>query len=76
MKTIKKFLFDKAQYRLEDGQGNAVLLVVDYKKGRFDLVDVILGNVGIGDLRNKAGLVARSLIKRKRGINFSANIKL
>lgn len=76
MKAIKRFLFDKAQYRLEDGWGNVILLVVDYKNGHFDLVNVAFGNMGIGDLRNEAGLVAHSLIKRKRGVNFSGNIKL
>ena len=76
MKVIKRFLFDKAQYRLEDGWGNTILLAVDYKNGRFDLVNVTLGNIGIGDLRDEAGRVAHSLIKKKRGVNFSDNIKV
>ena len=76
MKAIKKFLFDKAQYRLEDDGGNVVLLAVDYENGRFDLLDVAFVDLGMRELKDEACLMARSLIKRKRGVNFSDNIKL
>lgn len=69
-------MFDRARYRLEDDSGNIVFLEIDYKNGRFNLVDVNTNDSTMGILKSEASLVASSLIKRKQGVNFSDNIKL
>ena len=67
---IKTFYFESAKYRVGDGGGNEVILAVDYRDGKYK----VFGRSPV--LGQQAGLVAKSLIRRKRNVNFSDNIKV
>ena len=67
---IKTFYFENAKYRVGDGGGSEVILAVDYRNGKYK----VLGRSPV--LKQQASFVAESLIKRKRNVNFSDNIKV
>jgi hypothetical protein len=70
-KHIKSFLFDKAQYRVGDENGNELLMKVDYKNGKYALVDLEFSNEKMKSLKREAGEIATDLIKRKSKVNFA-----
>ena len=74
MKSINKFMFDKARYRLGDDSGNEIFVAIDYKMGNFRLIELRNVDEKMKKLKNEEGLVARDLLKRKRNVNFSDKI--
>jgi len=67
----KSFLFDKAQYILSDGNGNKLLLLVDYKKNNHSSVPIKENGGGYLELQKEARRVARDLLLRKSKTNFA-----
>ena len=61
---------------MADRGGNKILLDVDYENGRFALSKKTRGEGDISRLKREIELVAENLINRKRGVNFSDNIKI
>lgn len=71
IKIIKKFVLDKASYKLEDNSGNRLLMRIDYWDGNFELKDEMVLNDKIIMLKNKASRIARKLLVKKHKINFA-----
>jgi RNA 3'-terminal phosphate cyclase len=69
LKTIKKFEFDSAHYRLDDGNGDAVTLNVDYKNNQYRISAA--GEPGNQAFRQEIAEVAADLLSRKHGVNFA-----
>lgn len=70
MHKITKFYFQQAKYIAGDDLGNEVVMELDYKNNRYKIR-------GKGQqLLKETRLVAKSLLKRKSGVNLFANIKL
>lgn len=76
MSTISKFYFDKAKYYLADVDGNQVFMAIDYKGGKFKVIEVNLVNKNMRLLKNQAQNIAANLILRKRNVNFSDTIRV
>ena len=77
MKYIKKFYFDRAKYRVGDGRGNEVFMVIDYKNGRFKLVELEAADrKSMISFITIVNMVAVGLIKKKQNVNFSDRIEL
>ncbi len=68
MVKIARFYFDNATYRVADENDNEVLLMVDYKNNRFELVEQ---EARAKDFVEKVGLIAVDLLKKKHGVNFA-----
>ncbi len=76
MSTITKFYLDKAKYYLADVDGNQVFMIIDYKDGKFKVVDVRLVNkANMKLLKNQVQEIASDLIQKKHDVNFSVKIK-
>lgn len=73
-KYIKKFIFDKAQYYVGDGNGNEVLLKINYynKTYRLHTKTKITDQKFENDLKG----IAEELLERKHGKNFASNVSL
>ena len=67
----KSFIFDKAQYVLRDGNGNSILLKVDFKNNKFGYKTKKKNGGGYGVLKKEAEGIAKELLKRKHGKNFA-----
>ena len=65
--TMKKFIFNKAEYLIEDTPG-AVLLRVDYYHNSYEIEQQ--SNNMSEELIQKIHKIAKSLLKRKHGVNF------
>ncbi|MEK7091339.1 MAG: hypothetical protein AAB887_02425 [Patescibacteria group bacterium] len=77
MKYIKKFYFDRAKYRVGDGQGNEVFMGIDYKNGRFKLTELeVVDRQSMRSFITMVNMVAEGLIKKKQNVNFSDRIEL
>lgn len=70
---IKGFFFHSAEYQLDDGAEDAVVLVIDYKNNSFAVKD----KVGAKNIkfRQEIESLARSLLQRKHGVNRAGLIK-
>lgn len=62
---LKSFIFDKAQYKVIDAQGNEGLLKVDYKNNSYKIVGKIekISHQELTDF-------AETILQRKHGVNF------
>lgn len=69
LKFIKKFILGQAQYLVGDGNGEEVLLKIDYEKNKFSILDT--GKKNNKNLQNEARKVAEELLERKHGVNFA-----
>lgn len=74
LKYIKKFIFAFAEYYLSDGEGDKVILKVDYKKNDY-LVEYT-GKTINQNFRSEVNQIAQTLLKRKSGVNRAKTIKL
>ena len=72
-RNINGFFFGKAEYRLEDGIGNILLMKINYKDNDYDLVVVENKGKGLNRFKNEARSVARDLLKKKSKVNFARN---
>jgi hypothetical protein len=68
---IKSFIFDKAKYRLSDGNGNQLLLTVDYRKNKYSYSVLKRNGVGYSEFQKEVEKTARDLLRRKSGTNFT-----
>lgn len=68
VKHITGFYFGYARYRLEDGQGDVVLLEIDYQNNKFKIVPK--SRLVNHKFRREAGKVAINLLGKKHGNNF------
>lgn len=81
LKTIKELMFGTADYHISDGNGDALVLHVDYKNGTYNLSN--LSNSRQGDtvspsnpeFRKEVSKLADDLLKRKHGVNFAKRIR-
>jgi hypothetical protein len=69
LKYTKGFFFDYAQYRVSDGNGNDVLLKVDYKNNNFTLESN--GNNKDNNFENEIRKFAKDMLAKKHGVNFA-----
>ncbi len=67
-KYIKKFIFNKAEYFVGDGNGEEIILSIDYFNNKFKVVEKTKSN---GDIKNEAEKIAKDLLKRKHKVNFA-----
>ena len=67
-KYIKKFVFDKAQYFVGDGNGNDAVLQIDYYSNTFEIKSK--QNID-QDFQFELEKKANDLLKRKHGKNFA-----
>lgn len=67
LKNLKEFIFDKAQYQVQDTKGNKGLLKVDYKNKQYSIEGRGLATESIQEL----ALFAQSILEKKHGINFA-----
>lgn len=65
-KYIKSFIFDIAQYLVEDGKGNSVLLQINYKDNSFNMQKTEKIDV---DFVQEIEEVAKRLLEKKHGVN-------
>jgi len=70
-KYIKSFLFQKAQYRLEDKLGNTVILTINYWEGEYEVKTLLFIDDSIDKLNDEATGIAQDLLKRKHKVNFA-----
>jgi hypothetical protein len=70
LQHIKSFIFDKAQYRITDGNGSRGLLVIDYYHNSYTLK----GENISPKLSQEAANLASDLLHRKHAVNFAADI--
>lgn len=73
LKNIKKFIFGFAQYHLSDGEGDEVLLKIDYKNNKYSLKNI--GEDFNEDFRKEIHEVAGDLLQRKHGVDFAKNVR-
>jgi hypothetical protein len=66
----KSFLFEKAQYVLGDGNGNKLMLTVDYKNNSYSDIFLKKNGGGYSEIQKEAEEIAKDLLKRKHKINF------
>ena len=66
----KSFVFDNAQYILSDGNGNKLLLSVDYIKNKHSNVVIKKNGGGHSEIQKEAEEITKDLLKRKHKINF------
>jgi phage tail tube protein FII len=69
LKTIKKFEFDSAHYRLDDDSGDSVMLEVDYKNNHYHIAGA--DQLANPAFRQEIAEVAADLLSRKHGVNFA-----
>lgn len=69
LKTIKQFYFGRADYRLGDGNGNEILMVLNYLDKKFRIETLKQNGKGLVKLKQEAKRVANDLLKRKSNIN-------
>lgn len=72
-KTISKFIFNKAQYFVSDGNGCEIVLEIDYFHNKF-LIKKLSGEV-VQDFDKEIKLIAQDLLKRKYRKNFAQKFK-
>lgn len=62
---LKSFMFDNAQYEIEDKFGNKGILKVNYKAKSYEIL-------GIKDIEayDELSLFAQTILDRKHGVNF------
>lgn len=65
--TIQKFIFNKAEYLIEDSRG-VVLLRIDYYNNQYKIKEQ--SEIITEELKQEVHEVARDLLKRKHGVNF------
>lgn len=73
LKYIKTFIFGFAQYHLSDGDGDDVILKINYKDNSFAIEEI--GNFVNLDFRKEIKELANSLLLRKHGINRAREIQ-
>lgn len=73
LKTTKQFTFGTAYYHAGDGQGDCVVLKVDYANNTFMLVPRT-GAQPNKTFREELGNFAQDLLKRKHGVNFAGRL--
>jgi len=71
MKHITKFFFDRAVYCVGDDRGNKILLIVNYTKNRYKLVELNTEGSSLAELKGYSAKVAKNLLLRKHNINFA-----
>lgn len=74
LKFIKSFLFDYAQYYLEDVKGDKIVLKINYKENNYS-VTRLEGDFH-GKFKKEVNALAKSLLGRKSGVNRANMIKL
>ncbi len=65
---IQKFIFQQAQYHLEDAE-SAILLKINYRDNTFEIQ--AQSEIVSESLKNEAEDVAHDLLSRKHGKNFA-----
>jgi hypothetical protein len=71
LKNVKKFIFDKAQYQIEDSLGNRGVLKVDYKSNKYQ-IKILSHSQNLEDTATaELHSLAADLLKRKHGVNFA-----
>lgn len=73
MQTITKFYFDRARYLVGDDSGNEVYLEMDYKNAKFEMQ---MSKSVNQQFLEKVEQVAKDLLVRKHGVNFSDRIQI
>lgn len=68
VQSISKFIFNKAEYLLEDDSGS-LLLKIDYFHNSFEIEQQTATITKA--LSNEAKRIADDLLSRKHGINFA-----
>jgi hypothetical protein len=74
LKFIKSFVFDFAQYYLEDESGNRIVLKINYKENNYNVYG--LDKAYSREFGKEVNELAKSLLGRKSGINRAKAIKL
>jgi len=74
LKFIKSFVFDFAQYYLEDASGDKIVLKINYKENNYSVIR-IEGDFK-GKFKTEVDELAKSLLGRKSGVNRASMIKL
>ena len=72
-KNINGFYFGKAEYRIEDGGGNILIIDVNYKENKYRLKVQKANNGNMLTLKKEARLIAKDLLTRKSKVNFAGN---
>lgn len=70
-KYIKKFIISYADYVLGDEDGNILFMKVDYEKRSFQIKIGKKNGEQSQLIKKEAEQIAKDLLKRKSGINFS-----
>ena len=73
LKNIKMFIFSSAEYHLGDGNGDEVLLKIDYKNNKYSLKNK--GKIQNANFRREINVVARDLLLRKHGVDFAKKVR-
>jgi len=73
LKNIKMFIFSSAEYHLGDGNGDEVLLKIDYKNNKYSLKNK--GKIQNANFRREIDVVARGLLLRKHGVDFAKKVR-
>jgi len=74
LKYIKSFVFDFAQYYLDDASGDKIMLKINYKENNYSVYKQ--GNIYNANFRKEVDDLAKSLLGKKSGINRVNMIKL
>lgn len=69
LKYTKTFIFDYAQYKLADRQGDQIILKIDYAKNKH-AIKSLTKTIHLR-FRKEASKIARDLLKRKHKVNFA-----
>lgn len=66
---IKSFLFNKASYFVHDGNGDKVLLSVNYKENTFTMTSK--GKTVNSQFRKEVEKKVKDMLSRKHGVDFA-----
>lgn len=73
LKYIKSFRFGYARYHLDNGDGDKILLRIDYWNNKFEIVSK---GTKIDELfRSEVQKMAADLLLRKHGVNFARKLE-
>lgn len=72
LENVKQFMFESAQYYVSDGDGDRVILRVDYKNNSYSIEEK--GGTLNPAFRQDISQVAADLLQRKHGENFARRV--
>jgi hypothetical protein len=71
---VKKFYFGSAKYHLDDGNGDKIMMIVDYWHGNFTIRTKT--RVVNPAFRQEVESIAKQLLSKKHQTNFADRVQI